>query len=179
MLSDSRTIVAMHCNNGTSRNRNQNVRNHGKFFTRQLTRDSAAANSSSRAFYYASSGAASVPFRWESRPGTPKHPFSSSSSSSSSSIIPPLTPPPSYQTTPDRPTAAGKRTVPKVIARILSKLCLSSSLRKTPRHMLPASSASCPASSSSSTWTWTSSSSLYLSPLRLSGSYRRKSLSWP
>ncbi|KAJ9539786.1 hypothetical protein OSB04_026292 [Centaurea solstitialis] len=44
--------------------------------------------SSFRVLYYASAG--SVPFTWESHPGTPKHALTESS-------LPPLTPPPSFQ----------------------------------------------------------------------------------
>ncbi|KAG2332357.1 hypothetical protein Bca4012_018064 [Brassica carinata] len=49
---------------------------------------SLQVNSSSRIYYY---GGASVPFLWETRPGTPKH-----SLFSESFRLPPLTPPPSY-----------------------------------------------------------------------------------
>ncbi|MFS7958300.1 hypothetical protein Hanom_Chr07g00676581 [Helianthus anomalus] len=42
-----------------------------------------------RVLYYASAAAGSVPFMWESQPGTPKHALTESS-------LPPLTPPPSY-----------------------------------------------------------------------------------
>ncbi|KAK9061020.1 hypothetical protein SSX86_018200 [Deinandra increscens subsp. villosa] len=43
-----------------------------------------------RVLYYGSASAGSVPFMWESQPGTPKHALTQSS-------LPPLTPPPSYQ----------------------------------------------------------------------------------
>ncbi|KAF5771168.1 hypothetical protein HanRHA438_Chr14g0679101 [Helianthus annuus] len=42
-----------------------------------------------RVLYYGSASAGSVPFMWESQPGTPKHTLAESS-------LPPLTPPPSY-----------------------------------------------------------------------------------
>ncbi|KAI3800015.1 hypothetical protein L1987_35321 [Smallanthus sonchifolius] len=42
-----------------------------------------------RVLYYGSASAGSVPFMWESQPGTPKHALTESS-------LPPLTPPPSY-----------------------------------------------------------------------------------
>ncbi|KAD1040242.1 hypothetical protein R6Q59_014338 [Mikania micrantha] len=42
-----------------------------------------------RVLYYGSAAAGSVPFMWESHPGTPKHALTESS-------LPPLTPPPSY-----------------------------------------------------------------------------------
>ncbi|EOA29143.1 hypothetical protein CARUB_v10025412mg [Capsella rubella] len=53
-----------------------------------IVKESSQVNSSSRIYYY---GGASVPFLWETRPGTPKH-----SLYSESFRLPPLTPPPSY-----------------------------------------------------------------------------------
>ncbi|XP_010508855.1 PREDICTED: uncharacterized protein LOC104785356 [Camelina sativa] len=53
-----------------------------------IVKESSQVNSSSRIYYY---GGASVPFLWETRPGTPKHPLYSESFR-----LPPLTPPPSY-----------------------------------------------------------------------------------
>ncbi|CAN7020466.1 unnamed protein product [Brassica oleracea var. botrytis] len=53
-----------------------------------VVKDNSQVNSSSRIYYY---GGASVPFLWETRPGTPKHPLFSESFR-----LPPLTPPPSY-----------------------------------------------------------------------------------
>ncbi|ESQ52764.1 hypothetical protein EUTSA_v10017268mg [Eutrema salsugineum] len=53
-----------------------------------IVKESSQVNSSSRIYYY---GGASVPFLWETRPGTPKH-----SLFSESFRLPPLTPPPSY-----------------------------------------------------------------------------------
>lgn len=53
-----------------------------------IVKDSSQVNSSSRIYYY---GGASVPFLWETRPGTPKH-----SLYSETFRLPPLTPPPSY-----------------------------------------------------------------------------------
>uniref|UniRef100_A0A1J3HVJ0 Uncharacterized protein n=1 Tax=Noccaea caerulescens TaxID=107243 RepID=A0A1J3HVJ0_NOCCA len=50
-----------------------------------IIKESSQVNSSSRIYYY---GGASVPFMWETRPGTPKH--------CESFRLPPLTPPPSY-----------------------------------------------------------------------------------
>ncbi|KAK4796034.1 hypothetical protein SAY86_028360 [Trapa natans] len=57
-----------------------------KFFSKLLSRDSAA-DPSFPCHYDGLSG--SVPFFWESRPGTPKHPLDELT-------VPPLTPPPSY-----------------------------------------------------------------------------------
>ena len=53
-----------------------------------IVKESSQVNTSSRIYYY---GGASVPFLWETRPGTPKHPRFSESFH-----LPPLTPPPSY-----------------------------------------------------------------------------------
>ncbi|KAF8081526.1 hypothetical protein N665_0880s0005 [Sinapis alba] len=56
--------------------------------TNVIVKESSKVNASSRIYYY---GGASVPFLWETRPGTPKHPLFSESFR-----LPPLTPPPSY-----------------------------------------------------------------------------------
>lgn len=53
-----------------------------------IVKETSQVNSSSRIYYY---GGASVPFLWETRPGTPKHDLFSESFR-----LPPLTPPPSY-----------------------------------------------------------------------------------
>ncbi|KAF8042637.1 hypothetical protein BT93_A1083 [Corymbia citriodora subsp. variegata] len=66
------------------------IKQDGKFFSRLLSRERTAANSSSRLLYYGGA-ARSVPFTWESQPGTPKHAFSGTS-------LRPLTPPPSIST---------------------------------------------------------------------------------
>ncbi|XP_074580417.1 uncharacterized protein LOC141836852 [Curcuma longa] len=59
-----------------------------KFCARLLSKETSLANSSFRV-YYGVAAAGSVPFRWESRPGTPKH-------TPAPAVLPPLTPPPSY-----------------------------------------------------------------------------------
>ncbi|TXG50005.1 hypothetical protein EZV62_025880 [Acer yangbiense] len=63
------------------------IKQNEKFFSRVISKETSMANSSSRVYYRGASG--SVPFIWESRPGTPKHTFSDTT-------LPPLTPPPSY-----------------------------------------------------------------------------------
>ncbi|GMI64471.1 hypothetical protein HRI_000116400 [Hibiscus trionum] len=61
-----------------------------KFFSRLLSKEiNSVGNPSFRV---------SIPFMWESHPGTPKHSFSTTSS------IPPLTPPPSYYSNSTRKT---------------------------------------------------------------------------
>ncbi|XP_076884002.1 uncharacterized protein LOC143532989 [Bidens hawaiensis] len=49
-----------------------------------------AGDKSFRVLYYGSAAAGSIPFKWESQPGTPKQALTESS-------LPPLTPSPSYQ----------------------------------------------------------------------------------
>lgn len=62
-----------------------------KFFAKLLSKqNSMGRNPSFRVYYGGASG--SVPFTWESRPGTPKHAFADTS------LVPPLNPPPSYCT---------------------------------------------------------------------------------
>lgn len=60
----------------------------GVISSKIIVKESSQVNSSSRIYYY---GGASVPFLWETQPGTPKH-----SLFSESFRVPPLTPPPSY-----------------------------------------------------------------------------------
>ncbi|MFS8013185.1 hypothetical protein Hanom_Chr14g01329851 [Helianthus anomalus] len=57
--------------------------------TKQPQRTNNGIGESFRVLYYGSASAGSVPFMWESQPGTPKHALAESS-------LPPLTPPPSY-----------------------------------------------------------------------------------
>lgn len=63
------------------------IKQDDKFFSRLLSKESSRANPSLRVYYGGASG--SVPFMWESRPGTPKHALSDTA-------LPPLTPPPAY-----------------------------------------------------------------------------------
>ncbi|GMH30120.1 hypothetical protein Nepgr_031963 [Nepenthes gracilis] len=65
------------------------IKQNDKFFSRLLSKETSMANPSFRVYYCGVSS--SVPFMWESKPGTPK-------SSSYETPLPPLTPPPSYQT---------------------------------------------------------------------------------
>ncbi|KAG6509557.1 uncharacterized protein LOC121974472 [Zingiber officinale] len=64
------------------------IKEDDKFCARLLSKETSLANSSFRV-YYGVAAAGSVPFRWESRPGTPKH-------TTSAAVLPPLTPPPCY-----------------------------------------------------------------------------------
>ena len=64
----------------------------GKLYSKMLSKEAAATLAvpvPSFRVYYGVASAGSVPFLWESQPGTPK-------SSPSAAALPPLTPPPSY-----------------------------------------------------------------------------------
>ncbi|XP_010554705.1 PREDICTED: uncharacterized protein LOC104824354 [Tarenaya hassleriana] len=74
-----------------SASRTTNHQEEGFLSSRALTKENSRANSSSRVYYY---GGATVPFVWETCPGTPKH--SLFSDPSRLPLPPPLTPPPSY-----------------------------------------------------------------------------------
>ncbi|WMV33658.1 hypothetical protein MTR67_027043 [Solanum verrucosum] len=68
------------------------IKQDDKFFSRLLSKESTVkGGESSFRYYYCGGSSCSIPFVWESQPGTPKHKFSDIS-------LPPLTPPPSYQT---------------------------------------------------------------------------------
>ncbi|KAL1192411.1 hypothetical protein V5N11_027595 [Cardamine amara subsp. amara] len=71
----------------TMSERSEDVTN-GVKSSKLILKESSQVNASSRIYYY---GGASVPFLWETQPGTPKH-----SLFSESFRLPPLTPPPSY-----------------------------------------------------------------------------------
>ncbi|KAK3218791.1 hypothetical protein Dsin_012761 [Dipteronia sinensis] len=113
----------------------------------------------------------SVPFRWESEPGTPKV-------RSRDNPLPPLTPPPSYFYSPKTPTTSSKSHFLDTIfpRRATNKKTTSS---KSSQH-LPSSpvfsSSSSSGSSSGSSWPWPVSSSSYSvpsSPARRSNFRRR------
>ncbi|KAL6614271.1 hypothetical protein ACP70R_036541 [Stipagrostis hirtigluma subsp. patula] len=65
------------------------IKQDGKFYERLLTKESSAANPSFR-YYWAEPG--SVPFVWESQPGTPKDAVRMAAAGG----LPAITPPPSY-----------------------------------------------------------------------------------
>ncbi|KAL6853587.1 hypothetical protein ACP4OV_019616 [Aristida adscensionis] len=76
------------------------IKQDGKFYERLLTRESSAANPSFR-YYWAEPG--SVPFVWESQPGTPKD-----AARTAAGALPAITPPPAYLL---RPHGAGGKAV--------------------------------------------------------------------
>ncbi|KAK4277751.1 hypothetical protein QN277_015700 [Acacia crassicarpa] len=113
----------------------------GGFFSRLVAKESSMANSSSRVLYYGEASLG-VPFRWESKPGTPKHPLSETS-------LPPLTPPPSY--TSNNKSKPNRRRNPnkiKIISSGILRALLAGSGGKV--HVSPSSSSSYRSSSSSS-----------------------------
>ncbi|KAI3748902.1 hypothetical protein L6452_12321 [Arctium lappa] len=114
-----------------------------------------------RVLYYGDASAGSVPFMWESQPGTPKHALTES-------FLPPLTPPPSFQNHMLTKHSSSKR------SSFLRTVFLASS-RKTAHVEAapppPSSFSSCSISSSSSS----NSSSHLNSPTRKTGVWRRRS----
>ncbi|EXB99401.1 hypothetical protein L484_016377 [Morus notabilis] len=77
-------------NSGQVPQKSLQIEQDDKFFSRLLSKESSMAYPSSRVLYYGGRPG-SVPFLWESEPGTPK-----SKSCGYESLVPPLTPPPSY-----------------------------------------------------------------------------------
>ncbi|XP_054785144.1 uncharacterized protein LOC129291689 [Prosopis cineraria] len=104
------------------------IKQDDKFFRRLLSKESSLSNPSFRVT------PVSVPFLWESHPGTPKHPLSDLSP-------PPLTPPPSHFCDPNHKKPSRSRSL------LLRFSFPSFSFSKT---LLPSSSSSSSLSSSSS-----------------------------
>ncbi|KAK7294827.1 hypothetical protein RJT34_17724 [Clitoria ternatea] len=112
------------------------IKQDDKFFCRLLSKESSMSNPSFRNM------AVSVPFVWESQPGTPKYTFSDTT-------LPPLTPPPSYfvnSITKNKPVKTHSRS--KLL--LLSLFPKLSSLKKTMMSPSSPSSFSSPSSSSRS-----------------------------
>ncbi|PSS33263.1 hypothetical protein CEY00_Acc03650 [Actinidia chinensis var. chinensis] len=120
------------------------IKQDDKFFSRILSKEktpSSKAESSFRVLYYGGSSG-SVPFTWESQPGTPKH------HSFSDTSLPPLTPPPSYLANPKKPKFMRKSTSK---LNFLSTLFPRITLKKIKNHLSsPEMSSSSMASSGSS-----------------------------
>lgn len=132
-------------------------------------------SNSSNEVYYADSSAG-IPFRWESRPGTPKVKLSERERRP----LPPLTPPPSYLCSPARisvkkhpseaptPTTANPSSI---LQTVLPKLNV---IKKSNAQSSPSSS------SSSSSSPWSSSRSVRSSPFtpKPAGGKQRRKLSF-
>ncbi|KAI3519695.1 hypothetical protein L1887_08910 [Cichorium endivia] len=127
--------------------------------------NNGVGESSFRVLYYGAASAGSVPFMWESQPGTPKHALTESS-------LRPLTPPPSYhQFTPKYNSSMQMIKHSSTSSGFLRAIFLSSSRkRNTKAAALPSSFSSCSISSSSS------SSSSQSTPMRKTDGWRRTSV---
>ncbi|KAI8013315.1 hypothetical protein LOK49_LG05G00125 [Camellia lanceoleosa] len=134
------------------------IKQDDKFFSRLLSKEKSSnmASPSFRVYYGGVSG--SVPFMWESQPGTPKHALSDTS-------LPPLTPPPSYYSqNPKQPTKKHSR------SKLLNTLFLRINLKKPSTRSSPPSS-----SPSLSSLSWSSSSHSSLSvPVTPSNNFHRR-----
>ncbi|CAL9039055.1 unnamed protein product [Musa banksii] len=107
-----------------------------EFYCRLLSKESSEANPSFRVYHAVASG--TVPFLWESQPGTPKH-------MSSAAALPPLTPPPSYYYS-TRNSISMKASKSSFLRTILPKLTLRK-IHTSPRSSLSSSSVSSSSSS--------------------------------
>lgn len=138
------------------------IKQDDKFFSRLMSKESSKANSSSRVYYGGASG--SVPFTWESQPGTPKHTLFNDNCT-----LPPLTPPPSYQSI-SKSNTLQKSDKPNntnsLLSNIFPRLIRS---KKNHIHGSPSSSSSWSCTSSSSSF----SSSSHSSTSKKSKFYRR------
>ncbi|WOL14782.1 hypothetical protein Cni_G23563 [Canna indica] len=117
------------------------IKQEGKFYSRMLSKESSSSLAStcpSFRVYYGVAAAGTVPFLWESRPGTPKHAISISD-------LPPLTPPPSYYYT-TKNNSSHKSTKSNLFHTVLS-------LGRRCRRRSPSSSISLSSSSMSSSFT--------------------------
>ncbi|KAK8631313.1 hypothetical protein V6N13_080067 [Hibiscus sabdariffa] len=132
-------------------NESLEIKQDAKFFSRLLSKEkSSVGNPSCRVYYGGVSG--SIPFTWESQPGTPKHEFSATS------LIPPLTPPPSYYSK-SNPKSIKKRPRSGLLHALFRRIMSLNSNEMA--NAVPSS----PSSFSSSVASWSLSS----------GKYRRRS----
>ncbi|CAI9762289.1 unnamed protein product [Fraxinus pennsylvanica] len=134
------------------------IKQDDKFFSRLLSKEknsspsSVAWDSSFRVSYYGGAGG-SVPFLWESQPGTPKHAFSGNP-------LPPLTPPPSYKFSPNNSMQKNNTRNSKMFSSIIPR----SSSKKINISPSFSSSSSCSSSSysaSSTPMNWPSNTRKY------------------
>ncbi|CAH8376216.1 unnamed protein product [Eruca vesicaria subsp. sativa] len=113
---------------------------------KMVVRDNSQVNSSSRIYYY---GGASVPFLWETRPGTPKHPLFSESFR-----LPPLTPPPSYYSSSSSSSSSENK-----VAKVRTKQTRFVKTLFNRKHHMSCPSVSWSSTTSSSSSSFSSSSS--------------------
>ncbi|KAL2509928.1 uncharacterized protein Fot_33575 [Forsythia ovata] len=114
--------------------------NDDKYFSSLVSKEtSKIINPSFRVYYGDVSG--TVPFMWETRPGTPKH---HTFCDSDTTIIPPLTPPPSYYSTNiNKPLKTSSK------SRLIHTLLRRINLKKVPQFEMPSSVSSLSCSTSS------------------------------
>ncbi|KAL6977533.1 hypothetical protein U1Q18_026332 [Sarracenia purpurea var. burkii] len=120
--------------------------NNNKFFSSlSSTKEISKGEPSFRILYYGGATGA-VPFTWESRPGTPKHPSSDTS-------LRPLTPPPSYHFSSHKSKSMQKRSKPtNFLFAVLSRF--PSKMNRAPPYFSSSSvSSSCSSGSFSSSST--------------------------
>lgn len=135
------------------------IKQDDKFFCRLLTKESSNSNPSFRV-----SAAVTVPFVWESQPGTPKHTLFSEKYT-----LPPLTPPPSYYSNPIK-NPLKKRSRSNLLLTLFPRLNLN---KKTIMSPSPSSSSWSSSSDHSSSSSSSSSSSKVVVPMRKPGRRRR------
>ncbi|KAF6152628.1 hypothetical protein GIB67_008065 [Kingdonia uniflora] len=149
-------------NNNDLPKKSLHIKEDDKFFSRLLSKETSVTKGNSfRVYYGGASG--SVPFTWESQPGTPKNPICDHYN------LPPLTPPPSfYSISENKP---GRKSSKSLLHTLFPKLSLrrthsaqsstlasylspsssssscSSTPRTTPSSFLRRSRFSCPGSS--------------------------------
>ncbi|KAF0928148.1 hypothetical protein E2562_038055 [Oryza meyeriana var. granulata] len=138
------------------------VKEGSKLYSRMMSKEAAAAALAVPSFrvYYGVASAGSVPFLWESQPGTPK-------SSPSTAVLPPLTPPPSYYASGGKGAKKGGAASSRwhgwsggrgVFGAIFPRIGF---LRRPWRRTSRCSSSS----ASSSSWSYSSPSSVSMSPV--------------
>ncbi|XP_058739810.1 uncharacterized serine-rich protein C215.13-like [Vicia villosa] len=127
------------------------IKQDDKFFCRLLTKESSISNPSFRITL-------TVPFVWESQPGTPKHTLSQQS-------LPPLTPPPSYYSCKSLPAKKSLRS--NLFHALFPKLNLKKSIMSSSSSSsLSLSPSNSPYYSSSSSSSCSSSNSSKVVPIR-------------
>ncbi|CAK8542170.1 unnamed protein product [Lathyrus sativus] len=126
------------------------IKQDDKFFCRLLTKESSISNPSFRI-------ALTVPFVWESQPGTPKHTLSQQS-------LPPLTPPPSYYSCKSLPVKRNLRS--NLFLALFPKLNLKKPIMSSSSSTSSSLSSFSPSNSSSSSSCSSSSNSSKLVPIR-------------
>lgn len=123
------------------------IKQDDKFFSRLLSKETSSpkAEASCKVLYYGGA-CGSVPFMWESQPGTPKNPLSDTS-------LPPLIPPPSYKFSPNPKTKSRQKpSKPSFLFTIFSRKSIAS--KKD--HVSPPSLSSSSISSSYSSGSFSS-----------------------